>query len=105
MRNGVVDVKEVERFGFEHFEHFCGERQSVGRMVEERIRDHFHFVEMDARIVGIHADRRSVADEMDVVAAGGELHAELRGDYAGAAVGGIAGDADAHNVGFGSPSC
>src|SRR2546425_1533461 len=26
MRNSVVDVEQVERFGFENFEHFCGER-------------------------------------------------------------------------------
>src|SRR5260370_35283709 len=55
---------------------------------------------MDARIVWIHADRRGVADEMNVVAAGGELHAEFGGDYAGAAVGWVRGDADAHKIGF-----
>jgi hypothetical protein len=96
MGNGVVNVEEVEGFGFENFEHFCGEGESIGWMVEERVGDHFDFVEMDAGIVGIHADGRGVADEMDVVAAGGEFHAELGGDDAGAAVGGVAGDADAH---------
>jgi hypothetical protein len=65
-------------------------------VVEKRVGDHFHFVEMDARIVGVSADRRGVADEMNVVAAGGELHAEFGGDYAGAAVGGITGYAYAH---------
>ena len=48
------------------------------------------------RIVGVHADGRGIADEMNVVAAGGEFLAELGGDDAGAAVGGIARDADAH---------
>jgi len=43
---------------------------------------------MDARIVRIHADRRGVADEMNVMAAGGKFHAELGGDDAGAAVSG-----------------
>jgi len=51
MRNSVVDVQQVERFGFENFEHFCGERQRVRRMVEQRVGDHFHFMKMDARIV------------------------------------------------------
>jgi len=96
MRNGVVDVEQVERFGFEDFEHFCGEGQGVGRMVEERVGDDFDFVEMDALVVGVHADGRGVADKMDVVAAGGKFHAELGGDDAGAAVGGVTGDADAH---------
>jgi hypothetical protein len=39
------------------------------------------------------------------MAAGGEFHAELGGDNAGAAVGGVAGDADAHMVCFRVPSC
>jgi len=51
------------------------------------------------RVVGIHADGRSVADEVDVVAAGGKLLAELGGDDAGAAVGWVAGDADFHERG------
>jgi hypothetical protein len=34
------------------------------------------------------------------VATGGEFHAEFGGDDAGAAVGGVAGDADAHRVCF-----
>ena len=91
-----MDVQQVKRFGFENFEHFCGEGQRVRRMVEERVGNHFHFVEMDARIVRIHADRRRVTDEMNVMAAGGKFHAELGGDDAGAAVGGVAGDAYAH---------
>jgi hypothetical protein len=37
---------------------------------------------------------------MDVVAAGGEFHAEFGGDDAGAAVGGVAGYAYAHRMGF-----
>jgi hypothetical protein len=41
---------------------------------------------------------------MDIVAAGGELHAEFSGDDAGAAVGGVAGDADAHKAVWESPS-
>jgi hypothetical protein len=38
------------------------------------------------------------------VAAGGEFHAEFGGDDAGAAVGGVAGDADAHCLFFEAPS-
>ena len=91
-----MDVEEVEGFGFENFEHFCGEGEGVGGVVEERVGDDFDFVEMDAGVVRIHANWRGVADEMDVVAAGGELHAELGGNDAGAAVGGVAGYADAH---------
>jgi hypothetical protein len=56
-------------------------------------------VEMDVRVVGVHADGRGVADEMDVVSARGKLLAEFGGDDAGAAVGGVAGDADFHERG------
>ena len=103
MRDGVVNVEQVERFGFEDFEHFGGEGERVGRMVKERIGDDFDFVEMDARIVWVHADRRGVADEMDIVAARGELHAEFGGDDARATVSGVTGDADAHKMCFRVP--
>src|ERR1700722_1910813 len=85
--NGVVDVEKVQGFGFEDFEHFGGEGQRVGRMVEERVAGDFDFVKMNVRVVGVHADGRGVADEVDVVAARGELLAELGGDDAGAAGG------------------
>ena len=71
VRNRVMDVKKIERFGFEDFEHFCGESESVGRMVEERVGGDFDLVEVDARVVGVHPNGRSVADEMDVMAASG----------------------------------
>lgn len=99
MGDGVVDVEEVERFGLEDFEHLGGESERVGRVIEERVAGDFDFVEKDARVVGIHADGRGVADEVDVVAAGGEFLAEFGGDDAGAAVSGIAGDADFHDRG------
>jgi len=62
MGNGVVDVEQVERFGFENLSIFCA-RPSV-RMVEERIGNHFTSWKWMRRIVRIHADRRGVADEM-----------------------------------------
>jgi len=65
-------------------------------VVKERVGGDFDLMEVDVRVVGVHADGRGVADEMDVVAAGGEFLAELGGDDAGAAVGGVAGDADFH---------
>ena len=82
MRDGVVHVQEIERLGLKYFQHFCGERQSVGRVVEERVGSYLHFVEMDVRVVGVHADGRGVADEVDVVAAGGQFGAEFGGDDA-----------------------
>jgi len=99
MRNGVVDVKQVEGFGFKDFEHFGGEGQGVGWVIEKRVRGDFDFVEKNVWIAKVHANRRGVADEMDVVAARGEFLAEFGGDDTGAAVSGIAGDTNAHGYG------
>ena len=93
-----MHVQEIERLGLKDLEHFGGERQRVGRVIEERVGSDFHFVEMDVRVVGVHADRRGVADEVDVVAAGGQFGAEFSGDHAGAAVGWVAGYPDAHKL-------
>ena len=68
-------------------------------MIEKRIAGDFDLVKMDVRVVGIHTDGRSVADEMDVVAPRGKLLAEFGGHDAGAAVRGIAGDSDFHERG------
>ena len=98
VRNRVVDVEKIERFGLENFQHFCGESERVGRVIEKRVGNDFDFVEMRARIVGVHADGRSVADEMNIVAAGSELLAKLGSNDTGAAVGGVASDADLHET-------
>jgi hypothetical protein len=66
-------------------------------MVKQGVGRDFDLVEVDVGIIGVHADGRGVADEMDVVAPGGKLLAEFRGDDAGAAVGGIASYADSHD--------
>jgi len=80
MRDGVMDVEEIERFGFKYLEHFCGERQGIRGVVEERVGGDVDFVEMDVRVVLVHANGRGVADEMNVVAAGGQFLAEFGGD-------------------------
>jgi len=69
-------------------------------MVKERVGNHLHFVKVEALTVEAQADRRCIANEVDLVAARGELDAELRGDDAGAAVSGVASDADAHGGRF-----
>ncbi len=86
MRDGVMDVEEVEASVFGDLGHFGGEGEGVGRMIEERIGSNLDFVEEDAscgEVSGItEANGDGVADEMDFVAASGQLHAELRGDDA-----------------------
>src|ERR1700730_7370538 len=103
MRNCVVDMQNIEGFGLEDFEHFCGERQRVRRVIKERIGDDLDLVKEDVRVGGIHPDGRSVTDEMDVVPARSELLSQLRSHDAGAAIRGIACDADAHETAALSP--
>src|SRR5262249_44662377 len=71
VRNGVVNVENVERLGLEDFDHFCGEGERVWRVIEERVGRDVDFVEENVRVGGIHANRRGVGDEVNVVAARG----------------------------------
>src|SRR5882672_4284297 len=68
-------------------------------MVEKRIRRHFHFVKMNVRVRQIHANRRRITDEMNIVTACGQFLTELRRHDAGAAISRVAGDANAHEPG------
>ena len=54
--------------------------------------------------LGVEPDGRCVADEMHVMAAGRQLHAQFGGDDAGAAVSGIAGDSNFHVAAAWAPS-
>ena len=92
MGNGVVDMEKVEGLVFENFDHFGGESEGVRRVIEERIRRDFDFVEMDVGIVEIHPNGRGVGDEMDVVAARCELDAQFGSHNPASAVRGITGD-------------
>ena len=69
-------------------------------MVEERVGSDFDFVEENMRVVQVHPDGWGVADEMNVVSAGGQFLAKLGCDDAGAAVSGVAGDANTHSFEF-----
>lgn len=91
-----MDVEDVQGFGLENFQHFYGEGEGVGGVIKEGIGNDGGLVEMDSRVVGVHADRRGVGDEVNVVPPGGEFLAQLGGDNAGAAVSGVASDANTH---------
>ena len=94
--NGVVNVQQVELVGLGDVGHARGEGEAVGRVLEERIVGNFNLVVVDARNGWVEADRVRVGDEVDFVAASGELEAQLGSDDPATAVGGIAGDADSH---------
>ncbi len=82
MRNRIVHMQQIQRLGLKDFQHLGGERQGIGWVIEQRIGRDFHFVKMRVGIVGIHADRRRVADEVDVVPARRQFRAQLRSHHA-----------------------
>ena len=98
VRDGVVNVEEIERVELGDLGHAGGEGEVVGRMLEEGIVRDGDFVEVDVGFAAGEAEGLRVGDEVDLVAAGGEFDAEFGGDDAAAAVGGITGDADLHRL-------
>jgi len=95
--NGIVNVKKVERFFLEDLKHLRGKGESVRRMIEERVGDDGCLVKMNVRIILVHANRRGISDEMNVVSTSGKFLAKFGCHDAGAAVCRIASDADSHS--------
>jgi hypothetical protein len=91
-----VDVEKIEGVELGDFGHASGEGEVVGWVLKKRVVRDRDFVVTDIGFSAGEAEGLRVGDEMDVVAASGELDAEFGGDDSGAAVGGIAGDADFH---------
>ena len=100
VRDGVVDVEEVERVELGDLGHAGGEGEIVGGVLEERVVVDLDLVEVDVGLAAGETEGLRGGDEVDLVAARGELDAEFGGDDAGAAVGGITGDADLHTSTF-----
>jgi hypothetical protein len=98
VRDRVMNVEQVEVVELGNFGHARGKGEVVGRVLEEWVVGDGDFVETDVGFAAGEAEGRLVGDEVDVVAARGELDAELGGNDAGTAVGGIAGDADFHKA-------
>ena len=89
-----MDVEEVEPFPDGGVMHGGGEREAVGRVVEEGVGRDLDLVVVDPLDEVGEPERLGVGDEMDLVPAPGEREPELGGDDAGAPVDGVAGDAD-----------
>ena len=98
VRNRVVHVQQIERVVLRHFGHARGQRQIVRRKLEERVTGDGNLVIEDAVVAPAQAEWLRVGDEVDLVAESGQLDAQLRGDNAGASVGGITRDPDAHDA-------
>ena len=97
VRDGVVDVEDVEPLVCRHLRHLRRQGQRVRRVgVEQRVGGDGDLVEVDAFVEQVQPRRERVADEVDLVPVLRQREPELRRDHSRAAECGIAGDADAH---------
>src|SRR5579862_8470678 len=105
MRNGVMDVQEIEIVKLRNFRHAGGERQIIRRIVKEWIPRDFHLVVVNVALFASQPDRLRVRNEVDFVIALGQFHSEFGRDYSTAAIRRITSDADFHVRAFASPVC
>src|SRR2546425_12968254 len=96
MRNSVMYMEQIEILLFRYRRHLRSQRQRVRLMLEQRIRHHLYFMKTHALVELCQTRRQSRGNEVDCVAASGQLLAQLRTDYPAAAVSWINSDADVH---------
>ena len=72
MWNRVVNMQQIEFVTLGDVRHARSQRQTVGRVLKQRVTGDFNLVIMDARHVRIEPDRIRIGDEVDVVAAIGD---------------------------------
>ena len=101
VREGIVNVQQVQVLSRRHVVHHGRQGQGVGRMIEQRVAHDLHFVEMDALARLGHPHRNGVADEVHIVPPGRQFQAQFGRNHAAAAVSGVTRDADFHLRGFG----
>ena len=77
--NGVVDMQQVKLMEFSNLGHARGQRQVVGRELEERIAGDGNLVVVDAVVASAEPEGLRVGDEMHFVAEGGQFDAQFRG--------------------------
>src|SRR5580700_8218582 len=99
-----MNVQQIQRSFFRYFVHSGGKRQSVRRVIEQRVRRDLDFMEINALVRFTQPDRHSVTDEMDFMAARSKFDAQFCRYDSGAAVRWIACDSDFHKRSFDSSS-
>src|SRR5581483_1032920 len=97
MRDGVMHVQQVEPVNLRHLGHARGQRQIVGRVVEQRIVRDLDLVKEDVRL-RLQPEWLRVGDEVHLMTALRKFDPQLGGHHPAAAVSGIARDPDLHSV-------
>ena len=95
MGNRVVDMQQIQIVELGNLRHARGQRQIVGREVEQRITRHLNFVIVNVGVRG-QAEGWGISNEVNFVPALRQLEAQLSGDHAAAAVGRITSDPYVH---------
>src|SRR5437016_10855545 len=98
MRNRVMHMQQVETRGRCDFADFGSERERVRRKFKERIVEHLDLVKLNPLVEFTDARRQGVADEVNRVAALGQLASQFRANNAAAAISRKASDADVHKA-------
>ena len=92
-----MHMQEVKPVVFSHFRHPRGQRQVVGRKLEQRIVRDRNLVIKNALVPPVQPERLRIGDEVYLVSQRRQLNSQLRSHHPGAAVGGVACDSNAHN--------
>src|SRR5208337_128529 len=96
MRNGVVDVEQIEFVELRNLGHTRRQRQIVGRIFEQRIARDFNLVIMNVRLGPGQTNGLRVGDEVNFMTAASKLKPQFSGDNSTAAVGRITRNANLH---------
>src|SRR5215471_16721599 len=96
MRNGIVDMQNVELINLRHFRHARGQRQVIRRIFKQGVLRDCYLVKKNVRMVRAQADGLLVGNKVDLVSAGSKLNSQLRANHAAATVSWVACDSDFH---------
>ena len=83
-----MHVQQIQRIQLGDLGHPRGQRQIIGRELEERVTGDGNLVIEDAVVAPAQPEGLRIGDEVHLVAQRGKLDAQLRGHHARTAVGG-----------------
>jgi hypothetical protein len=96
VRDGVMNVKQVQFFGTGDGRHLGREGEVVWLVLEQGVRHHFHLVKVDALIQLGQPRRQKRRDKVYIMSPLSQIAAELGHNDAAAAIGRINCNADVH---------
>ena len=96
--DGVVGVHDLQAVVGGHVGHLGGQGDGVGSGLEQRVGAGGDLVEKDLVLEAHQPGGNGRAEQVHLMAPGGQGLAHLRGHHAGSAEGRVAGDADSHGL-------